>query len=33
MMEALQAAHVILRSSAPPDVEYSFFHSLMQEVA
>jgi class 3 adenylate cyclase/tetratricopeptide (TPR) repeat protein len=33
MMEALQGAHMVLRSSAPPDVEYSFFHSLMQEVA
>jgi class 3 adenylate cyclase/tetratricopeptide (TPR) repeat protein len=33
MMEALQGAHIVLRSSAPPDVEYSFFHSLMHEVA
>jgi class 3 adenylate cyclase/tetratricopeptide (TPR) repeat protein len=32
MMESLQGAHIVLRSSAPPDVEYSFFHSLMQEV-
>jgi class 3 adenylate cyclase/tetratricopeptide (TPR) repeat protein len=33
LMEALQGAHIVLRSSAPPGIEYSFFHSLMQEVA
>jgi class 3 adenylate cyclase/tetratricopeptide (TPR) repeat protein len=33
LMKELQQAHIVLRSGAPPDVEYSFFHSLMQEVA
>src|SRR6185295_17445745 len=32
-MDTLQKSHIVLRSSAPPDVEYSFFHLLMQEVA